>query len=70
MEFLNHHVDQAFVPRITQKQAKIQIAKAALKHIPGSQQLIEKTFESKPVPRELLIEKPVDLVLHTGFIRH
>lgn len=70
MEFLNHHVDQAFTPRVASKQSKKKIALAALKHIPGSQQLIEKTFESKPVPRELPLEKPIDLVFHTGFIQH
>ena len=70
MEKLNHHVDQAFVPRIAHKQSKIQIAKAALKHIPGSQTLIQKTFEQNNIPRELPIEKPVNLVLHTGFIQH
>lgn len=70
MEKLNHHVDQAFVPRITHKQSKRAIATAALKHIPGSRDLIEKTFGSKPVPRELPIEKPVNLVFHTGFIQH
>ena len=70
MEYLNHHVDQAFVPRIQHKTSKQQIANAALKHIPGAQELIQKTFNPKPVPRELPSEKPIDLMLHTGFIQH
>jgi len=70
MEFLNHHVSQAYQPRITQKMSKQQIAQAALKNIPGSEQLIQKTFTPKPVPREIPSETPVDLVMHTGFIQH
>ena len=70
MEYLNHHVDQAYTPRIHSTQAKMQVARAALKNIPGSEELIQKTFQPKPVPRELPAEKPVNLILHTGFIQH
>ena len=70
MEYLNHHVDQAYTPRIQSKEAKMQVARAALKNIPGSEELIQKTFQPKPVPRELPAEKPVNLILHTGFIQH
>ena len=70
MEFLNHHVDQAYTPRVSHKNSLKQIAQAALKHIPGSQELIQKTFDPKPVPAELPIEKPVNLMMHTGFIQH
>jgi hypothetical protein len=70
MEFLNQHVEQAFIPRIGHKQSKLAIARAALKHIPGSEQIIQKTFQTKPVPLELPIVKPIDQVMHTGFQRH
>ncbi len=67
MEFLNHHVDQAYVPRIRSKALQQKLAQAALKNIPGSEKLIQKVFETKPVPNELPLAKPVDLVMHTGF---
>jgi hypothetical protein len=70
MEFLNHHVDQAYVPRIRSKALQHKIARAALKNIPGSENLIKKVFETNPVPKELPLEKPIDLVMHTGFIQH
>ena len=70
MEFLNHHIDQAYVPRIRSKVFQQKLARAALKNIPGSEKLISKVFESNPVPRELPLEKPIDLVMHTGFLQH
>ena len=70
MEFLNHHVDQAYVPRIRTKALQQKLARAALKHIPGSDKLISKVFETNPVPKELPLEKPIDLVMHTGFLQH
>ena len=67
---LNHHVEQGYIPKIGFKHSKEQVARAALRNIKGSEQLIEKTFRTNPVPRELPIEKPIDQIFHTGVIRH
>ena len=70
MEYLNHHVGEAFAPRIQTPQYKASLARAALQHVPGSEELIRKTFEPQPVPKEIQPNKIEDLTMHTGFIQN
>ena len=67
---MNYHVEQGYIPKLGFAHSKEAVARAALKNIPGSEQLIAKTFRTKPVPRELPIERPQNLIFHSGVIRH
>ena len=68
MEYLSYHHGTAYEPRLHTKEYKIGLARAALKHVPGAEALIQKTFTSKPVPKEIQPAKHENLTMHTGFI--
>jgi hypothetical protein len=68
MEYLNHHIGEAFAPRIQTQTLKASLARAALQHVPGSEELIRKTFEPQSVPKEIQPNKIQNLVMHTGHI--
>ena len=68
MEYLNHHVGEAFAPRIQTQKYKASLARTALQHVPGSEELIKKTFEPQPIPKEIKPNPIQNLVMHTGHI--
>lgn len=70
MEFLSHHHESAYAPRIQSTHLKASLAHAALKSIPGAAQLIHKTFSVGTVPKEIKPNKIENLVMHTGFIEN
>jgi hypothetical protein len=70
MDRLSHHVEQAYIPRISDPELQAQLARAALAHLPGSEELIRKQFEPRPVPREIAPPVVQDLVMHTGWIEN
>ena len=43
------------------------LAQAALRHVPNSQHVIDKTFSQNPVPKQLKPQPQRDLVFHHGF---
>ena len=72
IQFLNSHHQEYQTPRVHDINHKIEIAKAALKHIPGSESVIQKSFETlrPPIPRDIKPSSPKNLVMHTGFDRN
>lgn len=68
MEYLSHHKSAAYMPRIQTSQYKASLARAALKHIPGAEEVIRQTFEPKVVPRQIKPAPVQNLQMHTGFI--
>lgn len=63
---LNFAHDQATRASVSSKALVKQLAQSALKHVPGSEQAIEKTFPTKPIISNLQPPKPMNLVLHMG----
>lgn len=72
MEFLSYHHEAAYAPRVDTLSYKKNLARAALKHVPGSEALIQKTFDARNtvIPHEIQPEEAKPLVMHTGFIQH
>ena len=70
MDRLSHHVQEAHTPRISDPKLKAMLARAAMAHMPGSESLIAKHYESKPVPREIAPPKVQNQVMHTGWIEN
>ena len=67
MERLNQHVAEGYKARIGQHQHLKAIAESALKHVPGSQALIDKHFGTQLYPQGLTQPKPINLVMHHAF---
>lgn len=62
---LNHAA--AYEPRISQKHLLKSFAEKALANVPGSQQVIDKHFNTELIKPELNPPKPIDLVMHLGY---
>ena len=68
MHALNFSHAQASVPKVDTHHRVYEIAKAALKHIPGGTQAVEKQFNTKTITPEIKEPKPINLVMH--FVPH
>ena len=60
-----HH--SALQPRIGKTENLRRLAAAALKHVPNSQQAINKVFDKTLIQPQLTPQPQPDLVLHSGF---
>ena len=61
---MNHH--QGYEPRVHSEHLVKSLAEAALKNVPGSKQVIERSFAKGPIydPHKLLPNKPINQVMH------
>ena len=64
MHALNFNIAQASVPRIDTYHRVYELAHAALKHIPGGTQAVERQFNMDNIKPELKEPQPVNLVMH------
>ena len=62
----SHH-QEGFRPRIGSRKNLRRLAQAALKNIPGTQELIQKHFDTIPVKPELTPVPQRNLIMHTGY---
>jgi hypothetical protein len=67
MSHHSHAVGEAYRPRIGQHENLKRLAEVALKHIPNSQQAIDKVFNKTLIVPQLLPQPQPDLVMHSGF---
>lgn len=63
---VGQHPEEVFRPRVGPHNLH-RLANAALKNVPGAQRVIDKVFNPKPVPKEVLPVQQRDLLMHTGF---
>ena len=64
MHALNFHHAEAHTPQIDNQTLLENLAKTALKHIPGSATLIDKHFSTEKIKPELKEKKIVNLVMY------
>ena len=64
MHALNFSHVQASIPKVDTHHRVYELAKAALKHIPGGTQAVEKQFNTKKITPELIEKQPVNLIMH------
>ena len=63
----SHGYDSAMRARISIPENLKRLAQAALRHVPNSQQLIDKAFSQSLIPKQLNPQPQPDLVFHSGF---
>ena len=63
---LNFHHSQASIASVSSKHLVKSLAESALKHVPGSEKVIEKMFSTKSIVPELQAPKAMNLVMHMG----
>ena len=61
---LNFHAAQAEIPRVSSTHMLKSLAEKALKHIPGAQEVIQRSFSTSPIVPEIKAKKPMNLVYH------
>ena len=67
---LNFHHAEAGKPRVDSHQMLKELAHASLKHIPGSEAIIDKHFnQDQRIKPELRDPKPINLVMHHTYNR-
>ena len=64
MHALNFHHVQATTPKIDTPRLVEQLAHAALKHIPGGTEAVNRHFSVAPMKQELKEPRPINLVMH------
>ena len=57
---------EQYAPRLQTTAYKMNLARAALKHVPGSEQLINETFTEGIVKPEIKPQRVENLVFHDG----
>jgi len=63
---LNHSA--GYEPRVTSEHLLKSLAERALRNIPGSKQVIDRTFNRGPIndPHRILPSKPINQIFHGG----
>jgi hypothetical protein len=63
----NQHVSEGYRPRISQHNNQERLARAALKNVKGSEQVINKIFSKQLIQPSLKPAKTTDMIYHHGF---
>jgi hypothetical protein len=63
----NQHVSEAYRPRISLEKNQEKLARAALKDVPGSSNVINKIFTKQFIQPALKPAPTKDLIYHHGF---
>ena len=63
---LDMNIHAGYEPRVVSEDLLKSLAESALKHVPGSKQVIEQAFNKGPIhdPHRLLPNKPINQVFH------
>ena len=63
---LNFHTSVANIARVSTQSLQRSLAESALKHIAGSQDVIERTFSTKPIEQELTPPRVINQLMYMG----